>query len=303
MRLLSLGYFLSVINALIFSLPTILYLPALAAYPASIILRGWGWRSLGKRLGALGNLYPAIWILGGATYAAILSQSYGLIEYGLLIALATWASYSAIEAALYLRTASKLKLRPLYFSPISLVGVSTITFVFLMSSRTIQFMEQVRYGELTYLVFASSATLAASALLTALTTLRIGAETPTGEREVEALLVSTPQRTTPRRTINENITLHIKREKPPKTARVATVSGPLIRIEVISRSNTVVCSKCGAGAPIGTDKCLECGEPFKKAATALRCPVCKAPFSMARAVSQRHYVCGQCFSDLRVLQR
>lgn len=308
MRLLSAGYLLSIINALLFAFPTVLYLPALGAYPVSIILRGWGWRSLRKRLGGLGQLYLAIWALGATTYALILLAIFDIIElrrYGLWIAMATWATYSAIEAALYLRTASRLKLRPLYFSPISLVGVSIIVLAFVLLSAqgtTIQLTGEFRYGQMTPLIFAASASLTASALLTALTTLRIGAIAPSGERELEALLVTTPQRATPRRPPQPSTTPQTREEQERKTTQPASISRPLIRIEVISRGETLVCLNCGESAPIGSDKCTSCGEQFKKSSTALRCPVCKAPFSLAKAVSKQHYVCGQCFSDLRVTQ-
>ncbi|MCS7145109.1 MAG: hypothetical protein NZ938_00230, partial [Aigarchaeota archaeon] len=62
MKSLSIGYFLSVVNALIFIFPTLLFYPVLATYPASIALRGIGWRFLRHRLGTLAQLYPAIWV-------------------------------------------------------------------------------------------------------------------------------------------------------------------------------------------------------------------------------------------------
>ncbi|MEM0382505.1 MAG: zinc ribbon domain-containing protein [Nitrososphaerota archaeon] len=303
MKSLSIGYFLSVVNALIFAFPTVMFYPALITYPPSIILRGIGWRKVSKRPGTLGRLYPAIWGLGAVTYASLFLSYFGVFEYGLWTALAAWTMYSALEAAIYLSAARRLRIRLFYASPISLIGVAIIVALVIMSSEVFQFTGVVRYGELAYLFLGSSACLAASAIVTALASLKIGAEKPVGGEELESLLVSRPQPTAATIQTRQSVprptaTKTTKVAAPPiSTTRTARAR---IQLEVISRSDMIVCLSCGASATLGAERCPECGGQFKKVDSGLRCPVCGAPFSLAKAISRSHYVCGQCFSDLRV---
>ncbi len=296
MRSLSLGYFLSAVNALVFFFPTILFFPALVTYPASIVLRGWGWRSLRSRLGPVGLLYTAIWCLGVLTYLALTLSFLEMFRDGIWVALAAWAVYSILEASLYLRAAGKLRIRLLYASPINLAGVGTLGALIVMMWSQFRFPSEVRYGDLTPLFFGGAACLVASALITAVAALQIRAEKPTGERELESLLVTLPRSTPP-----QPPTRPTTRPKEALTARTSRTA--LIGLEVVSRGDMLVCPKCGASAPIGAESCPECGERFKKAASGLRCPVCEAPFSVAKPISAGHYVCGQCFSDIRVVSR
>ncbi|MCS7146548.1 MAG: zinc ribbon domain-containing protein, partial [Aigarchaeota archaeon] len=298
---------------LIFIFPTLLFYPVLATYPASIALRGIGWRFLRHRLGTLAQLYPAIWVLGAITYASIILAFSGYFDQGVYAALASWTAYSVIEGALYLRAASRFRIRLLFASPVSLVGIGTLGAVLLISQNITWFTGDIRYGEYTILYFAGSACLVTSALITAIATLKIGAEKPTGEKELESLLITQP-RASPVTLLEKRETTRPQpppakqqergptaRSTPPPLTNITQTS--LIRIEVISRGDALICGKCGATAPIGAEKCPTCGEPFTRASGGLRCPVCGAPFSTAKQLSRDHYVCGQCFSDLRIVAR
>ena len=79
-----------------------------------------------------------------------------------------------------------------------------------------------------------------------------------------------------------------------------TSQGPLLRIKIISRSDEMICRSCGESSPIEADRCRICGTPFKKTFSGLRCPVCGAPYSSLKMLSRGHYVCNQCFSDLKI---
>lgn len=78
------------------------------------------------------------------------------------------------------------------------------------------------------------------------------------------------------------------------------IQGPPSRIKIISRSDQMICISCGEPSPVEADRCRSCGTPFKKSFSGLRCPVCAAPFSSLKMLSKGHYVCSQCFSDLKV---
>ncbi|MEM0482491.1 MAG: zinc ribbon domain-containing protein, partial [Nitrososphaerota archaeon] len=221
---------------------------------------------------------------------------------GIWAALAAWVVYSILEAFLYLRTAGRLKIRLLYASPISLVGVGAIGALIVMIWDQFKFPGEIKYGDLTLLFFGGAACLVASALITGVAALQVGGEKPTGERELESLLVTLPQysSTTPP---NRPQPTHPTARPREASITIRATRTALIHLEVISRSDVLVCLKCGASAAIGADSCPECGERFKKAASGLRCPVCKAPFSIAKPLSAGHYVCGQCFSDIRAKSR
>jgi len=82
---------------------------------------------------------------------------------------------------------------------------------------------------------------------------------------------------------------------PPKKAE----KKPLI--EVVSRATDMVCPHCGSLNKLGSDKCANCGKSFYKPEDPSRsCPVCGAPLSLSQRISEELFVCGICFSELRV---
>jgi ribosomal protein L40E len=296
LKALSAGYFLSVIHALVFAFPIPLLYAALATYPFSIALRGYGWRVLRQRLGIWGALHLPIWVLGAATYAAILLQLQEIIDFGLYVALACWASYSLAEALLYLRAAKVYRFRALFFSPISLVGVAIVASLVIMPSSNILQPAEGAPLVANPLILGAAATLTASAMITGIQSLGLRATREELSAGLQIAPAAAPRPPTPAATRVD--------AGPTAKATVAVTSpaatGPLLRIEVMSRSDVMLCSSCGESSPVGAERCRGCGTPFRKASSGLRCPVCKAPFSAVRMVSRGHYVCGQCFSDLRV---
>lgn len=298
--ILSVGYFLSVIHALFFSFLVLGYV-ALGTYPFSIIFRGYGWRALRQRLGTWGLLYLLIWVLGAATYSAILLELRRIINFGFILALVCWPSYSLAEALLYLRAAKVYRLRALFLSPISLVGVAIVASQLIIppSNDWLQNIVEVAPGVglvTSPLMLAASATLATSAMATALQFLLLRAS----REEISAGIQVSPAaaRRPPRPSAAMGDAGTTLEAALAVTSSAAT--GPLLRIEVMSRSDIMVCSSCGEPSPVGSERCRSCRTAFKKASSGLRCPVCKAPFSVVKRISSGHYVCGQCFSDLKV---
>lgn len=72
------------------------------------------------------------------------------------------------------------------------------------------------------------------------------------------------------------------------------------RFVIISRSNEVICGSCGSSSPIGARVCSNCGTRFPLAdRTDHACPVCGADIYLGNRVRDL-YVCGLCFSELRI---
>jgi len=294
-----------VINALVFAFPTLLLYPALAAYPISIALRGLGWSAVRPRIGPAGRLFPAIWGLGAATYAAVILYMLEVFREGLWIAMAAWPAYSAVEAVLYLSAAMRLRARLLFVSPIGLGGVGAVEAVGLIAMASGPSVSLSSAGSYSILLPVGSALLASSALAAALGFYYVGSERGRGGRVVEELLAAEPQRRpTPSQPMaSRGHTLRLA-VRPGPAAVPAPGAMPastrLLQIEAVSRSESLVCQSCGSTAPLEAESCRSCGARFVRSGAGLRCPVCSAPFTLARQVARGHYVCGQCFSDLRV---
>ena len=72
-------------------------------------------------------------------------------------------------------------------------------------------------------------------------------------------------------------------------------------VEVVSRASDMVCPHCGSINPLGSTKCSSCGKPlFKPEEPSKSCPVCGAPLRLAQRISNGLFVCGICFSELRI---
>ncbi len=74
-------------------------------------------------------------------------------------------------------------------------------------------------------------------------------------------------------------------------------------IEVVTRGTDMVCPHCGTVNPLGSTKCSKCKKSLfriKKGEPA--CPVCGAPLKLAKKISDELFVCGLCFSELRIPQ-
>lgn len=74
-----------------------------------------------------------------------------------------------------------------------------------------------------------------------------------------------------------------------------------VKVEVITRGTDMVCPSCGAINPLKSEKCLSCKKPlFVIKGEEEVCPVCGAPLRLARKISDELFVCGLCFSELRI---
>jgi len=74
-------------------------------------------------------------------------------------------------------------------------------------------------------------------------------------------------------------------------------------IEVVTRGTDMVCPHCGALNPLGSTKCSKCKKPlFKVKKGEPTCPVCGAPLRLAKRITDELFVCGLCFSELRIPQ-
>lgn len=72
-------------------------------------------------------------------------------------------------------------------------------------------------------------------------------------------------------------------------------------IEIISKASDMVCPHCGKLNPIGSTKCESCNKQmFTPEAPSKSCPVCNAPLTLSQRISGDLFVCGICFSEIRI---
>ncbi|MEM2237187.1 MAG: hypothetical protein QXR26_01600 [Candidatus Caldarchaeum sp.] len=278
MKKLAAGYFLSAFNSLSLSpLGLILIYPALFTYPVSIVLRGFGWRGVRHRLGGIGVAYVGIWSLGAVTYGFVLVSLAGEVSELLSAAAVCWSLYSVLEAVLYIKAARNLDVSLFYISPVSLVGVASFDFI-LFGGR----MDGLRQGQTPQELYLGVAALFFSALASAIASLQV-------KQYGHLPTIPRPAQLPPSRQ---------EASTQPAFQRKAVYGKPLLTVEVVRRSSGVVCRSCRAVNPADAYECWSCGMRFAKAETGLRCPVCRAPFSLARRVEARRYLCGQCASTL-----
>lgn len=286
MKKLAAGYFLSAFNALTLSpLALIILYPALVTYPVSIVLRGLGWRSLKGRVGMVGGLYLLLLLLGLSTFGliltAFLTEGIANPQLGgrnaLLLALALWNIYSVAEALIYFRAARDLGKRLFYASPVSLVGVANIDLIAINFLG--QGIPQTNVQDIYFYVGVGA--LVISALASAVASLTIPSFTEQQYRKSYPALPSTARMSPP----------------PTKTRQAAQAHSQLV-VEVIRRGDGVICKTCHTLNPVKASSCSKCGQPFIKAESGLRCPVCGAPFSATRKLVENRYLCSQCTSTL-----
>jgi len=74
-------------------------------------------------------------------------------------------------------------------------------------------------------------------------------------------------------------------------------------IEVVTKGADMVCPHCGALNQLGSTKCAKCGKAlFRRKKDEPTCPVCAAPLRLVKRISDELFVCGLCFSELRIPQ-
>ncbi|MDW8083604.1 MAG: hypothetical protein RMI49_00170 [Candidatus Caldarchaeum sp.] len=282
LKKLAIGYFLSAFNNLCLT-PLVMFLiyPALITYPTSIILRGLGWRSLKDQVRGAQLSSTTLWVLGGITYAFIILSMAAELENGLLIAAFSWTVYSLVEAAAYVSAARSLGSRLFYVSPISLVGVAVVDLIALNTRGNLNVADVS--GMVGNMLYLGVGALILSALFSAVASFTLQ---PRPLIKTQTTIPSLPPTT--------------RAEQMRPESRTAVHPKPRLVLEVLRRNDFITCRRCKTLNPVEADECSSCGYLFAKQSAGLVCPVCHAPFSMAKMVAQRRFLCGQCASTLMV---
>ncbi|MEM2069052.1 MAG: zinc ribbon domain-containing protein [Nitrososphaerota archaeon] len=98
--------------------------------------------------------------------------------------------------------------------------------------------------------------------------------------------------------IEKEIETIIGSEEKPKEEKIEEEKPA---IEIISRASDMVCPHCGKLNPIGSTKCESCGKQmFTPESPSRSCPVCNAPLILSQRISGDLFVCGICFSEIRI---
>ena len=103
--------------------------------------------------------------------------------------------------------------------------------------------------------------------------------------------------------IEKEIEHIIEAGEKPVEEKVLEVKHPVETptIEIISRASDMVCPHCGKLNPIGSTKCESCRKQmFIPEAPSKSCPVCNAPLILSQRISGDLFVCGICFSEIRI---
>ncbi|MCS6768965.1 MAG: hydrogenase maturation nickel metallochaperone HypA [Candidatus Caldarchaeum sp.] len=276
MRTLTVGYVLSAINSFVFTLPTVMIYPALVLYPVSIVLRGLGWWRLRQRIGLVGVLSLVVWSLGLTCFGFVLAQFLDVFDQALSFALYLWAAYSVVEAVIYVAAGRSLGARLFYLSPVSLVGVASLTMTVVFLGSGVRALENA-VGPTLY--------------ITTLTLFISAAASAAASARISTYPVSTPARFLPPSRLSDVGPVSIKASHSTLEATVETVRpGASLR-----------CPVCKSAEPLRAAKCSACGYVFEKSARGLRCPTCSAPFSKAvKLPTQGLYICGLCSTVMKI---
>lgn len=106
------------------------------------------------------------------------------------------------------------------------------------------------------------------------------------EREIEEIVKSGEE------VVGEEVEEVIEEEEKPKD---------FVEVEVVTSGTDMVCPSCGALNPLRSMKCSSCKKPlFKVEKEGSNCPVCGAPLKLARKISSELFICGLCFSELKI---
>ncbi|MEM4573703.1 MAG: zinc ribbon domain-containing protein [Candidatus Caldarchaeum sp.] len=279
MKTLTAGYLLSAFHALNFT-PAVFvtFYPSLVTFPASIILRGVGWRRLKPRISDKASVSYVIWAFGLLTYIFLLLELTEVIEGALMIAAISWTIYSLAEAFLYLSAASIFNILVFRISPISLAAVAVIDFLVLTRQVAINMPSSA--DPIVQLIYVAAALLFVSAVSAGYASSKI-----------------TP--------IERSLTPRKHAYLPPGSPTVETrkttsreVAKP--QLKVIRSNSYKICPSCRHRNPVETDFCTTCGAYFEVNYSGLACPICSAPLSMAKSLANRRYLCGVCASTIEL---
>lgn len=184
-----------------------------------------------------------------------------------------------------------------------------------------------------YLVYfvILGASISALGLMTYIKAVRIGVTVTTGHHYAPSPLVTRrpppprprprPSRPGPVETGRVDVVEEIEKEieeiissealppttHPPEEARPAAPPPPPTKkverrlVEIVSKASDMVCPHCGSLNPLGSTKCQGCGRQlFTPEPPSRSCPICGAPLTLSQRISGDLFVCGICFSELRI---
>ncbi|MEM2973146.1 MAG: hypothetical protein QXS50_03225 [Candidatus Caldarchaeum sp.] len=274
MKTLTVGYALSAVNSFVFTAPTVMIYPALVLYPVSIILRGLGWWRLRRRVGVVGGLGVVVWALGLTCFGFVVAGFLEVFEQALFVALAVWVVYSVVEAVIYVAAARILNTRLLYVSPMSLVGVASLSLTATSLGQGSDLLSTIIAPTL----YITTAALFASATASAAALARVSDQAASPRTRPLPSSWGSTTYTTP---------------QTPRTAEVA--------LQTVRAGTALRCPRCKATAPLMASRCISCGYAFEKSSRGLRCPTCSAPFSKAMKLpTQGFFICTYCSTVMRV---
>ena len=95
----------------------------------------------------------------------------------------------------------------------------------------------------------------------------------------------------------------VSEEKTTEMEEAEELAEEAPAIEVVTKGADMVCPHCGALNQLGSTKCAKCGKAlFRRKKDEPTCPVCAAPLRLVKRISDELFVCGLCFSELRIPQ-
>lgn len=211
---------------------------------------------------------------------------------------------------------------------LSFIGVGLILgivfyYTFLPINDPFRIFLDTSYLGLTYLLYVIiiGAAISGVGLLIYIRAVRTGITIPAGEysytRPASIIRRPAPKKeilkppiektAIPTKPRGENIVEEIEKEieqiietvEKPVEEKAVEEKKPMI--EVISRATDMVCPHCGKLNPVGSIKCEACGKQmFTPETPSKSCPVCNAPLTLSQKISGDLYVCGICFSEIRI---
>ncbi|MDW8042376.1 MAG: zinc ribbon domain-containing protein [Nitrososphaerota archaeon] len=287
MRVLALGYFFCVLNALPFVFFT-LFPVALVSYPVSVVLRSIGWRRVSRSLGRGGLTSPLYALLGALTFALVMVELAELAERTLALAAIPWTVYSVLDAYWYLRLGRAYGITSFYPALVGVAGVVYVDFVLLQSALFDSPLSQTFPEALVGSLILTGLLLMVSGVSAGVSFLSLGRALRRGEAWFRGY------RRTPHVHVSSGTGGPSQRSPPPPT-------GGRVRVIALSASRSLICPGCGSESSLESVRCTSCGTRFNKVSYGLRCPVCSAPLSLAKRMAEGRFVCQQCYSDLSVV--
>jgi hypothetical protein len=124
------GFIFSALTVIVLFVPSPLTFMVFVTYPISILLRGFSWFSLGRRVRnrifAITSLFVVV--LGACVYLFAIGVG-GHLSQSPLMLIGAWATYSITELISYYTLSSRLGIRSFKLAMISFVGIILLTMI------------------------------------------------------------------------------------------------------------------------------------------------------------------------------